>query len=401
MPVSFDNRWITVFLICCIVSQDSLRGDEPSSYFDQLVQQLDHPRFYQRVSASEELLRSGVQNSGGINPKVMSALRCGLQHDSLELRVAAQRLIHEIEFRYQDEQLEFLLNVRVAAGRIDLPGWLVFSEIIGGDMVARRFFKQLVHRHAGTLRECFGGDNPGLMTTPLRFDPWKLPSENDLDWALLLFLEINRLANHRQPCNWRLITALSNSAMGPDPERRPVVFKRLIESWLGQQSDSDAIRDCLLISMRYGCYSTAIELCERVWANQPSSPATQVTALLVGNALGAVDIQSQATKRIADDRTAVVWQTLGFKPARIRTQVADVARVVLLHQNGIDPRSAGFHDLKADRRLIFRDHSLGFSDQKSREKSWGICDKLIAKDANVVSTAKPFDTPSVLRVEQD
>ena len=56
---------------------------------------------------------------------------------------------------------------------------------------------------------------------------------------------------------------------------------------------------------------------------------------------------------MTDDRTAIVWQTLGAKPTRVRTQVADVARVILLYQKGLDPRSAGFCDLKADRRLLF------------------------------------------------
>ena len=97
--------------------------------------------------------------------------------------------------------------------------------------------------------------------------------------------------------------------------------------------------------------------------------------------------------------TAIVWQTLGSKPTRVRTQVADVARVILLHQKGLDPRSAGFCDLKADRRLIYRAHSLGFADQKSREKSWEIAEKLIAKNAGNEVSKDRAATPSVLRVD--
>ena len=65
--------------------------------------------------------------------------------------------------------------------------------------------------------------------------------------------------------------------------------------------------------------------------DKQASPATHVTALLVGNALGAIEIQSHALNRMTDDRTAIVWQTLGAKPTRVRTQVGDVARVILLY----------------------------------------------------------------------
>ena len=389
-----------ILVICFIVSQESLRGDEAQAKFDALVRQLDSPRFHQRVSAAEELLRLGAQRSGGANSDVATALKRGLQHPSLELRVAAQRLITELEFRYQQQQLALLVNVRFPAGEIDLPGWEDFAEIVGDDRESRQCFSQLVHRHGDSLHKCFEGQPNGLKTTASLFDPWKLPSWNDLDWTLLLFVEIKQLENRRQACNWRLLNALSHSAMGPDPQTHPVVFKRLMEGWLAHQSDPVAIRDCLLVAMRYECYSTAIELCERVWANQQASPATQVTALLVGNALGAIDIQSHALNRMTDDRTAIVWQTLGSKPTRVRTQVADVARVILLHQKGLDPRSAGFCDLKADRRLIYRAHSLGFADQKSREKSWEIADEMIAKNAGNEVVKDPAAKPSVLRVDE-
>ena len=103
---------------------------------------------------------------------------------------------------------------------------------------------------------------------------------------------------------------------------------------------------------------------------------------------------------MTDDRTAIVWQTLGAKPTRVRTQVADVARVILLYQKGLDPRSAGFCDLKADRCLIFCAYSLGFADQKSRAQSWGIAEKMIAKNAGNEVVKDPAAKPSVLRVDE-
>lgn len=394
-------RWILLFVICCIASLDELRGDDLASRFDALVLQLDDPRFHQRVSASEKLLRAGLERSGEINTEVEKALGRGTQSKSLELRAAAQRVLKEIAFRYQQQQLDLLVNLHVPAEDINLPGWQDFAETVGTDLVSRRFFKQLVLRHAEALH---AGDPRNANAENIAksfYDPWKLPSENDLDWALLLFMEIRRGDNREATCNWRLMTALSNSAMGPDPETHPAVFKRLIEAWLRQQSDPAALRDCLLVTMRYGCYSTALRLCKRVWTNPQASPATQVTALLVGNALGAIELRAEAVKRMSDYRTASVWQTLGSRPTRIRTQVADVARVILLAQSGLDPRSAGFQNLIADRWLIYRDSSLGFSDQKRREESWRMAEQLLAVGAGQQVGEKPDTKPSVLHAKPD
>ncbi|OUX51242.1 MAG: hypothetical protein CBE43_04665 [Rhodopirellula sp. TMED283] len=61
--------------------------------------------------------------------------------------------------------------------------------------------------------------------------------ENNLDWAFLLFMEIMQFEHRRLACNWRLMTALSMSALRPEPGTLPVVFKRSIDAWLHQQSD--------------------------------------------------------------------------------------------------------------------------------------------------------------------
>ncbi|MDB4639394.1 hypothetical protein OAE77_00880, partial [bacterium] len=173
-------RWGLPFLICCVVSLDSLRSDEAASRFDALVLQLDHPRFHQRLSASEKLLLAGLGRSGNINPEVTSALTRGAQHQSLELRVAVQRLIEELALRYQQQQLDLLVNVQVPTQDIDLPGWQDFARTVGSDRVSRHFFQQLVDRHSDTLHASFVENVDGPKTVTSIYDPWKLPSRNDL-----------------------------------------------------------------------------------------------------------------------------------------------------------------------------------------------------------------------------
>ena len=73
-----------------------------------------------------------------------------------------------------------------------------------------------------------------------------------------------------------------------------------------------------------------------------------------------------------------------------------MARVILLHHKGVDPRLAGHHMLQADRLLVFRDHSLGFPDQKSREASWQISEEWLQSDVGD-DVSFPSALPSVLR----
>ena len=80
VPVLFGYRSIMILVICFIVSQESLLGDEAQAKFDAFVRQLDSPWFHQRVSVAEELLRLGTQHWGGANSDVATALRRGLQH---------------------------------------------------------------------------------------------------------------------------------------------------------------------------------------------------------------------------------------------------------------------------------------------------------------------------------
>ena len=340
----------------------------------------------------------------------MHALRRGLDHQSVERRLAAKRLMDELAFGYRKQQLMLLRDKRCPVESIQIPGWRQFSKIVGEDMGDRRFFEKISHQYGAILNRFFEGADVIQERIIASLDPWKLPSGKTLDWALLLFLETDHAANRKLGCNWRLTTALSSSAMGPAADDRQIVLQRLIEYWLGQQVNPVATRDCLLVAMRCGCHEVASELCERVWADKQGSPATQVTAMLVANALGKVDIEARATERLSDDRIALVWQAMGSRPSRIRTQVADVGRVILLHRKGIDPRSAGYHELQADRLLVFRDHSLGFSDQKSREASWQITDELLQSDAGddglspselSPSTLIPSGLPSVLHPRRE
>jgi hypothetical protein len=100
-------------------------------------------------------------------------------------------------------------------------------------------------------------------------------------------------------------------------------------------------------------------------------------ALLCASTLGRPHLERLLVERVSDNRTAHVWQLIASRKIKIRTQVSDVAVALMLHQQGIDPRNAGFAELQADPFVVFREHSLGFSSESERRNAYVKAQKLL------------------------
>ncbi len=407
----------STFLLCLVVFAVALNAvatahaDEPAATnFVNLVHQLDHPAFHTRQAAARALIAAGIRSGDDSLEQVTTALHAGLEHPAIEVRMAAAETLREIDHIRHEQQTDRLLNPRCAAATIQLAGWQPFSKLAGDDLAARRLFATLSHHYAGEFRgwetrgwetggcELRGGEpkgpSPSLRRLTANLDPYRLSPEDAIGWTMLVWMDIesrrrgddlpaSRALPHALPSprtpqtprvqqSSRLSTALSNPPMGPklESEHDAEVLRRLIRHWVLVPDRGCPTRERLLIAMRFQCRDSADQLCTQVFADPAASPSTQVTALLSASALGSQDIEAQAAYRLGDDRTAHVWQLIASRRKRIRTQVRDVALAVLLHHYGIDPRRAGFVELQADPLLVFRDHSLGFPDESSRQASF-------------------------------
>ncbi len=118
--------------------------------------------------------------------------------------------------------------------------------------------------------------------------------------------------------------------------------------------------------MRYQCDSLARQLANQTLADDSATAAAQATAMLCASVLGDDDLSAYLRPRLDDARIAHEWQLIPSRKTKIRTQIRDVAMALLLHQQGIDPRQVGFVELQADELMLYRDHSLGFADDKQR-----------------------------------
>jgi hypothetical protein len=213
-----------------------------------------------------------------------------------------------------------------------------------------------------------------------RLDPYRLDPDDTTAWMLLLTLDLEKheSLSHLTP---RIAVALSHCPMGPTASVGvdQGVLGRMIDRWLGDARSLCGNRDRLLIAMRYGRQQSARVLCRLVLDDDSAPAATVTSALLAASVLRCEGLEMQASKRLEDSRVAQVWQLVPQGKSKIRTEVRDVALALLLHHQGIDPRNAGFEELRADPLLIFCEHSLGFPDEATRLDTRRRANLLLAK----------------------
>ncbi len=361
-----------------IRSQDPRSAETIASLVDSLGDDSFHAR--QVAARSLVVLANHAAPNSNARDGVVAGLYGGLQHPMFEVRTASMRLLQSIGQVEFDRQIDRLLNPHVDPDSIDMAGWRRFSKLAGHDSAARSLFARMATRYPGLIR-----DLEDVLCGQVSIENWRSRHQRSLErldacrldgddaaaWAILL--SSDTVGSHFDSGNvpMRIAMALGKSAMGPRVKDRndATVIRRLIDHWIDVHQAKVTVRASLLIAMRYGCRRRANELCDRVFADSDALASSQSTAMLCASVLGRPDLESLLSARLQDDRTAHVWQLIASRPKRIRTQVGDVALALLLHHCGIDPREAGFDELRADQFVVYRDHSLGFVDDPARDSA--------------------------------
>ena len=393
----FDNaqqRWslagfivASLMISCCAAGEPRGAKDQ----FDNLseveacVSQLDDNSYVAREDAKARLLECGDTD------KVLIALRRALTHERMEVRESAKQLLAQVIGQQREKELR---NLQASARpkSIELDGWNLFASLAGTDHASRKLFAEITRRHPSQLwlleqlgRPASQRERELILGTPVArslgqtVDPFYLPSQDAVGWALLLCFDSPKTHRVLPNLSARITQALAQSGVGPriDDESDAAVIQRLIGQWIERQPRNSSRRDRLIISMHYRCDEQARRICQRVFADNHSTPAEQATAMLCASVLQMPDLERQLWQRIDDKRTAHVWQLIASRKTKIRTQVSDVAMALLLFQRGIDPRTVGYSELQADPLVVFRERSLGFSSETERQNAYADAAKLL------------------------
>jgi hypothetical protein len=332
------------------------------------VTQLGSDSFHQRRAASDRLLDAA---DGPDAADAIAAVQRGLRDRQLEIRLACQETMLAISQRQMDQQIQQLLNPRISADQIDIPLWQVCAETLGHDMAARRRFATLYQSYPSQLRLLLSDIDAAERYARAGVDPSRLQPDDTTAWTLLLLLEAACPADHAPHLIPRSCLLLSSSqlALRSNSQQDAEVTRRLVDRWLEVHEDRCPMRECLMIAMRFECHRRVAEICNRVLRDPVAPAATHALAMLCASAINTDNHEMLLRSRINDHRMAHQWHLITDRKTKIRTQVGDVALALLLYRHGVDPRSVGYDDLQADPLMIYRDHSLGFPDDQSRQRA--------------------------------
>ncbi len=109
----------------------------------ELVERLGHDSWHQRSQAAAALRALGS--------KAVDALRAGLQHPDAHVRRQCRRLLIEVLETDTERRLAAFVAGKEEAFDSPLPGWRMFSRLVGSDAAARELFADMYRAESPVL----------------------------------------------------------------------------------------------------------------------------------------------------------------------------------------------------------------------------------------------------------
>lgn len=337
---------------------------------------------YLRRELAKERLRAGGESS-------RAALVAGLASADLEVRLVAQELLNSLAENRLERQIAILLESPAVEHQPDLPGWQSFREAVGDSDDDRALFARMVRDHTASLvwidrLDDRDPERPvdsvlAEMNAFLPIDIARINEGDPVRWSLLLLAGSQPELRGAPVLSSRLRGGLLNSAVAEKLLESPheETLRRLIGHWLKASAERYINTSMLKISLTYDCGSVTIPLATQTLESPQATPASVAAALVLLTRLNPAAARRHLPRWTRDTRVCHVWQIVATRRRAVQTQVGDVALVLLLYLEGHDPRQVGFEDIQADPQTIYREFSVGFEDELSRQRARDAAGRLI------------------------
>jgi hypothetical protein len=351
---------------------ERLRGlESAATQGDDLVGQLASARPATRDRAKHRLQILGET--------AKDALQRGLESQDLEVRTTCRQLLIQLNEVRLERKLSLLIFDTQA--KVELPAWNSFQELAGDTLATRRLFAAMVRDYGDSIQwldNLDGLSSAALEEALLEVDsrlPIDLARMNDGDavrWAVLLLAGTHESLQTTPVLASRLRSGLlsANVAQRLNASPHCDALRQLVGNWLLATSHHYVNSTMLKIALVYQCEPVAMELAGQSLANQQTSPAGIATSLILLARLDPEKARVVLRHWVDDRRVCHIWQIVASRRRAVQTQVGDVATAILLYLDERDPREFGFTDIEADPDTIFRECSMGFEDEESRQRAY-------------------------------
>lgn len=336
----------------------------------ELIQRLASPSFETRTMSTRELARRG--------DSISSDLEAALRDADLEIRLRARALLSGMSHADLQRRLRAFIEDVEGQQEHDLPGWKEYQKLLGNDKVNRKLFAEMVKDEiellntyrtdkkrvaamlAGRIEAFENGTIPGLPQQP-----------SPASIATLLFLSSDQGVPLSTTLGYQVYRFLNQSASRKAIEEgqfSPLV-KKLLVVWIERgMSNSSLARNGLLLAERYKLNETALSLARKLIAKDDAASYTLPYALLTIGRFGGEEDVPPVQALLSNKAVCHTWHNGKFEQP-IQVQVRDVALAVLVHLTKQDHKDYGFDLLRPDPKGLYYVYTMGFPDDKEREKA--------------------------------
>jgi hypothetical protein len=349
-------------------------ADEPPTLekMTRLVEQLGDDSFRTREQAYHELLKIGLP--------ARQALVRGLRSPDLEIRLRARRLLRQVA----DEEFEGRLAAFIAdvngTREHNLPAWKRYRESIGNTRMARTLFVNMIREEMPLLQAFESGRKLGQLFSERvkSLQPYssinssgpRVASSQSLATMLFLVaqpeLTVDQIT-HQQMFSLLQYTGTQNMVKG-SPYRD--VLLGMLDAWvrtLDKQLPNAYYP--LMITLKYDMKEAGFDIAKKHLGNTTTSSSAQQYAIMSIARFGTAGDIDLLVPQLQNTAVCHTWSNPQIKKGVIKTQVRDVALVMMLEMTRQNHQEYGFTLLQRNPTTVFHGYTCGFVDESQRDKA--------------------------------
>ncbi|MFP6650068.1 MAG: hypothetical protein VB817_11430 [Pirellulaceae bacterium] len=351
-----------------------LAADEPPTQqqITELVKQLGNDSYRIREQAQQKLLEIGLL--------ARKALVSGLKNPDLEIRLRARRLLAQVvEEEFEGRLAAFIADVNGTKDH-DLPGWKRYRDSVGNTRMARSLFVAMIREEmallqafeTGTQLEKTFSDRVRALQpySSINSNGPRVASSSSL--ATMLFLSgqpeltLDQIT-HQQIFSLLRYTGTQNVVKGSP-------YSGLLFDMLGgwiQKLDKEQPTAYypLMIALNYDMKDVGFEIAKKRLGNTTTSSSAQQYAIMAIARFGTARDIDLLVPQLQNSAVCHTWSNPQIKKGVIKTQVRDVALVMMLEMTKQNHQQYGFTLLQRNPTTVFHGYTCGFVDESQRDKA--------------------------------
>ena len=337
-----------------------------------LVQQLGDNSFKVRERATNQLEDAG--------PAARQMLTAALRSPDLEIRLRARRLLALIVERDFAARLAAFLNDEDNSVDHKLPGWQRFRKALGDDTAIRRLFASMIRSEAKLLEALDSGQNlEGKFAMRAReLQPYSSFNANGPrtagtpSLATILFVASQGDAVINSDSHQLIFSILqfqgTQDTLRGSPHRK--LLEKMLDGWVVQLEKANPNSYySLMTCLSYDLKETGLRLARSHLTSKATSPSMLQYAIMALGRFGGPDDKQFLLPQLQNTSVCHTWSNPQIKKGVIRTQVRDVALVMLLEMTKQNHKAYGFELLQRNPPTVFHGHTCGFVDEEKRESA--------------------------------